>query len=55
MISTVLWLTIDMLSVKPDVNVPTVRNKQKNSFSVGTLKTSAKMSRIQPGNPVPSK
>jgi hypothetical protein len=42
MISTVLWLSNDMVSLKTDVNVPTVRNKQKNlekSFFVCILKT----------------
>ncbi len=41
MIFTVLWLLSDMLYLKTDVNVPTVRNKQSklgDSFFVSILK-----------------
>jgi hypothetical protein len=45
MISTILWLLNDMLPLNTDVNVPTVRNKQK-TFA-GIFKATAKRSRIR--------
>jgi hypothetical protein len=32
LIPTVLWLLLDFLSMKNDINVPSKRNKQKNLF-----------------------
>jgi hypothetical protein len=55
LISTVLWLLIDLLSLKTDVNVSTVCNKQKtlkNLFLVGIFKATDEKSRIKIRNPV---
>ncbi len=38
LISSVLWLFGDSISLKNDVNVPTERNRQKKSFSWKSLK-----------------
>ncbi len=34
---TVLWLLLDFLSLKNDVNVPSKRNEQKNFFKISLL------------------
>ncbi len=50
LISTVLWLLYDFLSLKNDVNVPSKRNKQKHFFNiyfVGILKVMDEKSRIR--------
>ncbi len=46
LISTVLWLINDLLSLKTNVNVPTVSNKQKNLSFVGFLKATYEKSRL---------
>jgi hypothetical protein len=47
-ISTVFRLVInDLFSLKTDVNVPTVSNKQKNLLFVGILKVTDEQGRIQ--------
>jgi hypothetical protein len=50
LISTVLWLHNDLLSVKTDVNIPTGSNMQKklkkNLFFVGILKATEEKNRI---------
>jgi hypothetical protein len=50
LIPTVLWLLLDFLSLKNDVNVPSKSNKQKNffnSFFAGVLKVNNEKSRIR--------
>ncbi len=51
LIPTVLWLLLDFLSLKNDVNVPSKSNKQenfiKNLFFVGILKVNDENSRIR--------
>ncbi len=47
MISTLLWLLYDFLSLKNDVTVPSKSNKQKNLFFVAFLKVTDEKSRIR--------
>jgi hypothetical protein len=52
MISPILLLFNDILSLKVDGYTPTVRNKQKSKVFVGILIATAKNRRIQIRNPV---
>jgi hypothetical protein len=51
LIYTVLWLLTSLLSLKTDVNVPSVSNKQKYLLFVGILKVTKEKIRIQIRDP----
>ncbi len=53
LIPTVLWLRLDFLSLKNDVNAPSKSNKQKSFFLLASWRSMTKISRIRIQDPDP--